>query len=644
MKEQGLSFRLSDSVRIAVRCGLLAAPLVFLLEAAWIFGTAGGFLRHSLDLPMALTRYVAYGAILGLVIAVVSHFLVRRVSRGTMGSFFLSFIVGIFFAIEIGFYVLDIVVHWGSTPRLRILLLVGAVLVSALGIAAAIFFAAQRLGGRLDRFLNALAWPRFLSFCALEVSVVFLVAHFSAVLATNLAASGSPGVRRPNVVLIVLDTVRADALSSSGNSLANTPYLDQLASEGVRFSRATSASTWTPPGHASLFTGLYPLSHGTRGMNTALARDLDVLPSILNQMGYITVSLYNNPLVGRGNAMDRGFDFSIGVETDTKVSFIDQRLYYKYGLKDSGVLETCELLYAWVKEHDRRGAPWLAFVNLLDAHLPYIPREPWMGEFLNRLGVEVDKVDQRAVWRAMSGRTGIQEFQSGKLILSDRELAWLRAAYYSEVRAIDQYLGDTFERMRRERLLDDTIVIITSDHGEAIGEEGMLGHGNGLLASVVRIPLIFWAPGRLEPRIDDRWASLVDVLPTLLDITGIEYTPNSYHFAGKSLLRDDKPDETIVEDYSGSDGHGCDSFLLLRGREGIRLGCDGEATLLEIPEDSLISWGDIPQDVTRINQLRDDLISWRDASLANYEPGATENRIETDPRLREQLRTLGYID
>ena len=74
------------------------------------------------------------------------------------------------------------------------------------------------------------------------------------------------GRDRPNVILIVLDTVRADALSSSGNLLADTPYLDRLAAEGVRFSRATSASTWTPPGHASLFTGLYPFSHGTRGL------------------------------------------------------------------------------------------------------------------------------------------------------------------------------------------------------------------------------------------------------------------------------------------------------------------------------------------------------------------------------------------
>ena len=117
------------------------------------------------------------------------------------------------------------------------------------------------------------------------------------------------------------------------------------------------------------------------------------------------------------------------------------------------------------------------------------------------------------VWK--SGYTGVSARAAS---LSEAELAWLRAAYYSEVRAIDQQLGETFERMRNEGLLDNTVIIITADHGEAIGEEGMLGHGNGLLASVVRIPLILWAPGRLEPRVDDRWVSLVDVLPTLLDL------------------------------------------------------------------------------------------------------------------------------
>ena len=111
-------------------------------------------------------------------------------------------------------------------------------------------------------------------------------------------------------------------------------------------------------------------------------------PSILGRLGYTTVSLYNNPLAGRRNDMDRGFDILPSAWRRTrKVSFIDQRLYYKYVIQDSGVRKNCELLHAWVKEYNRRGVPWLAFLNLNDAHMPYISREPWMGEFFTSLGV-----------------------------------------------------------------------------------------------------------------------------------------------------------------------------------------------------------------------------------------------------------------
>jgi len=640
MKEQeSISlYRLGHSARIAVRGGLLIVPLVFFLEATWIFMAAGGFLRHHYYLSVVLLRYLAYGMILGLAIAILSLPLIGRLSPRTIGAVLLGSILGVCFAIEVGLYVLDIVLI-GSGPRR--MLFIGVVLVLALGITTVTFLVARRLWDRLEKLLSIHSWSKALFVFTAEAVIVLVVFHLSATLAMSLKSNGSPGLDRPNIVLIVLDTVRADALSSSGNLLADTPYLDRLAAEGVRFSRATSASTWTPPGHASLFTGLYPVSHGTRGLKTTLDRGLDVLSSIFSGIGYATVSLYNNPLAGRSNAMDRGFDVAIGVETDTKVSFVDERLYSKYVVGDSGVQKTGDLLYAWAKEYERRGVPWLAFLNLNDAHMPYIPRAPWMDEFLNRLGVEISKVNLQLAWRAMS-EEGLRKFRRGGFFLSDAEFTWLRAAYYSEVRAIDHQLGETFERMRRDGLLDNTIIIITADHGEALGEEGKLGHGN-LQASVVRIPLIFWAPRQLAPRIDDRWASHVDVLPTLLDLAGVEYIPNGYHFEGNSLFHRDKPDKVVVEDTT-ADTEGCHSFFLLRGTEGIHLRCNGETILLEVPKDSLTTWMDASQDAARINRLHGDLIGWREACLANHDPDATQSRIEADPRLREQLRALGYTD
>jgi hypothetical protein len=411
MKEQeSISLHsLSHSARIAVRGGLLILPLVFFSEATWIFIAAGGFLRHHFDLSVVLLRYLAYGMVFGLAIAIISLPLVGRLSPRTLGVLLLSSILGVCFAIEVGLYVLDIVLI-GSEPRARRMLLMGVVLVLAVGVTTVTFLVARHIWDRLEKLLSTHSWSKALFVCTAEAVVVLVVLHLSATLTLSLKSNGSPGMDRPNIVLIVLDTVRADALSSSGNLVADTPYLDRLAAEGVRFSRATSASTWTPPGHASLFTGLYPVSHGTRGLNTTLDRGLDVLSSIFSGIGYATVSLYNNPLAGRSNAMDRGFDVAIGVETDTKVSFVDERLYSKYVVGDSGVQKTGDLLYAWAKEYGRRGVPWLAFLNLNDAHMPYIPREPWMGEFLNRLDVEISKVNLQLAWRAMSDESTWGDF------------------------------------------------------------------------------------------------------------------------------------------------------------------------------------------------------------------------------------------
>ena len=206
----------------------------------------------------------------------------------------------------------------------------------ALGVATVAFFVTQRIWERLEGLLNAFSWSRLLLVCAVEIVGVLAVARFSAALTSSLAAGDSPGADRPNIMLIVLDTVRADALSSSGNILADTPPW----------------IAWPPgrpflPSHLGFHLDASGACQPFHQSVPALARHSrieyhagprpNVLPSILSKAGYASVSLYNNPLAGRGNDIDRGFDVSIGVETDKKVSFIDQRLYYKYVLEESGV-------------------------------------------------------------------------------------------------------------------------------------------------------------------------------------------------------------------------------------------------------------------------------------------------------------------
>jgi arylsulfatase A-like enzyme len=629
------------ATRIALRSGLLIAPLFLVLEGTWIFVAGGGFLRHHFLLSWTLCRYLFYGAAFAIASVFVAWPITRRLSSRSHGALSLAATAGMFFALELGLYTFDILAPVSLTPRPKSMLYGGVVAALALVMATIVFVGVRASWRRFRGILESWSWPPALGFLAAEAATAVVVLHFGAALVTLVQEPGQAEVERPNVVLIVLDTVRADALSCSGNLIASTPFLDRLAAEGVRYSHATSTSTWTPPGHASLFTGLYPISHGTRGLSTTLDENLEVLSVIMGRAGYSTLSLANNRLAGRRSRMDRGFHVAIEPETETKVSFFDQRLYYKYILRDTGTRKTSELLDAWIRAHKRGTRPWLAFLNLNDAHSPYVPREPWMGDFLGRLDVRPVDVDQRSVWRAMS-LAGQLAFNRGEIPLGESDFGWMRAAYYSEVSAMDDQLGRTLQRLRDEGRLNNTIVIITSDHGEAIGEDGQLGHNNGLFATVVRIPLIFWAPGRLEPRVDNRWVSLVDVLPTLLDLTDVRYEPDDYRFDGRNLVQERIADEAVAE-HTTIDREECDSFLLLRGGRGIELDCSGDITLLEVPEASLTSWSKAARDTSRQYTWLADVLKWRESRLADHDPKGRRSRAD-DADLLKKLRSLGYVD
>ncbi|MBI4161911.1 MAG: sulfatase [Acidobacteria bacterium] len=612
------------------------------MEGAYILTTAGSFLHSHLGFPFALLRYGAYGAVVGVTAAALLASVGRRVRPRLHNALVLGAIAAGFFALEAGLYTFDILAPFGTTPPPRKLLLLAVVLGLSLVVALSTA-AVAALVTRIRKFHLRPSLPGTLAGFAVEAAFVLF---FLAGLSMFLSRVVEPRPRAdatdlPNVLLIVLDTVRADALSASGNPLASTPSLDRLAAEGIYFTRAISPSSWTPPGHASLFTGLYPTSHGTQGLQTSLSPDLETLSTILGEAGYLSLSMYNNPLAGTLTGMDRGFDFSIGVETRSKVSLLDQRLYYKYVLRDSGVRKTMEILEAWVRYARRRPGPFFAFVNLNDAHIPYEPREPHFGALLRRHGVDTSRVHHEGIRRA-GVPAGVREYRRGELPLGEEDFRYLKAAYYSEVCTLDVELGSSLSTLRERGLLDGTVVVITSDHGEALGEEGQFGHGNGLPAGVVRIPLLLWYPGVLEPRVDPRWASLVDVLPTLLDLLDLDHEPAGYRFEGRSLLSPHPSDETVAE-HTSLDSEGCQEFLILRGAEGLHRACTGMETRLRVAPESL-SWQKVAGETSGGPDLGDRLRRWREARSGNRPRPAPTPAREERPALMDLLRSLGYME
>jgi arylsulfatase A-like enzyme len=326
---------------------------------------------------------------------------------------------------------------------------------------------------------------------------------FGGLLLIGVAACAPDSVGAPpHVVIVVLDTTRADALSSYGNPRPTTPNLDRLAAEGVRFERAYATDFWTLPSHASLFTGLYPSDHGATSETNRLAERADTLAERLQRAGYRTGAFVSNAWL----SPERGF--SQGFETYVETWRREPRR--AQGGNDRAVVEQA---LAWTTQ--RTGEPFLLFLNLLTPHLPYSPDPSVQVKVSSELR-PLDRVGRLkkivAMWSHLAGAQSLDAL--------DFEI--LRELYDAEVATADTLVGKLLEGLRSQGLLDQTLVVVTSDHGENIGEHGMIDHMLSMYETTLRVPLIMRYPRRFAAgSVDDTLVSGVDVFPTVLDICGL---------------------------------------------------------------------------------------------------------------------------
>ena len=324
--------------------------------------------------------------------------------------------------------------------------------------------------------------------------------------------------RPPDVVLIVVDTLRADRVGAYGNRRGLTPYLDGLAGEGARFTRAWAPSSWTKPSVASLFTSRYPSQHGVARFDSRLPAGEVTLAERLGEAGYIRVGFTANLTLIKGLGFAQGFQawFPYGLEGDKPradrivadtLAFIDE-------LKITGSRRT--FWKRWIRE------PLFLYLQFMEPHAPYEPPEPWRSRFgippppgTSDREVNADVVDASR-WNH----------------IDDADLALLESLYDGEVAALDAGLAPLFEGLRTRGFLRDGIVIVTSDHGEEFREHRTLGHGSNLYEEQVRVPLLMRVPGGRPGLVVEEPVSLVDVAPTLLDVLGLRPEPA---FEGRSL-------------------------------------------------------------------------------------------------------------
>ncbi len=301
------------------------------------------------------------------------------------------------------------------------------------------------------------------------------------------AATAVPG---PNIILIVWDTTRADHVSSYGYHRQTTPYADQLARRGVLFENATSASSWTLPSMASMFTSLLPHQHGASA-DIPLGGGPRTLAEILASRGYETAGFNANTYFGLSEwGLAQGFQTYVdgrgtfGYNLDASV--LGRDIVQHYGNQWFGIIRSNmvsaeyinQQVYGWLGHRSNR--PYFLFVNYMDAHGPYQVPAPY-----NQLYGQSDKRASDRVETAKLGRVRIPPAQREGLI----------SGYDNCLHYMDAQLGDLLRFLSGTPEWSNTYVIFTSDHGEAFGEHGIYGHGWDLHREALRVPLIIAGPG-----------------------------------------------------------------------------------------------------------------------------------------------------
>ncbi len=298
----------------------------------------------------------------------------------------------------------------------------------------------------------------------------------------------------PNLLFVVVDTLRADHLSLYGYGRKTSPNLDGLASQSLIFDRAISQSSWTMPAVASLLTGLYPPEHGVKD-GQHLESQFRTISEILQESGFTTFGVSANPVVGRQEGFHQGFERFVHLPFAT-----------------AGDVNS--IFQPFVEEN--RDLRWFGYLHYIDPHDPY--RAPGLAGRVFTEGREnrfSSDRDFMKLWDAVN-------FGRGQMNFEESDLEYLRAAYDEEIRYWDSEFGALLDRLKTMGLLEDTVVIVTSDHGEEFLEHGKLKHGMQLYEESIWVPLIIWAPDMVKPGHREREVETLGIIHGALELMAVE--------------------------------------------------------------------------------------------------------------------------
>jgi choline-sulfatase len=316
---------------------------------------------------------------------------------------------------------------------------------------------------------------------------IFILKLIFLSLLPSFAAADDKPPNKPDVILITLDTVRADRMGFLGSKRGLTPHLDALASQSVVFERAYSQAPITPVSHATILSGTFPQYHGIRNFGDRLPPSVPFLPDILHAQGYRTGAFVGSIILDPKNGFASGFERGFEVYN---AGFHRQKTGER---REASMQRRGEVTLGFALEwlDQQKGGPFFLWLHLWDAHDPYNPPEPFRSRFPN-------------------------------------------APYNGGIAYVDDVVGKLLDHLRSRGLYDNALIVVAADHGESLGDHGELTHSIFLYEATIHVPLLFKLPGnRLAGRRVNAVASLVDLAPTVLD--GLSQTPPPT-MQGHSLL------------------------------------------------------------------------------------------------------------
>ncbi len=473
-----------------------------------------------------------------------------------------------------------------------------------------------------------LRWPEFFKFLktgtvnktSLTAIVMLLLLNMGILIDRRVCCP-----RGPNIILIVVDCLRPDHLGCYGYKRDTSPAIDELAKNGIIFTNAYSNAPWTKPSVASMFTSVYPNEHGAKTMNDILPDALLTIAEFLKNSGYYTCYFNGgNYCIGKHFNFDQGFDY--------------------YTLKPSKLNKSTGLTDSFMAHVDSISPKkFFAYIHYMDTHVPYN-----VNRFNNLFVRKIDTYFEPGVDYISNWHIRIMTSHDR---MSEEERSYLISLYDGQIRFVDESIKKMVAFLKDRKILDDTLIILTADHGEEFWEHNNYEHGHTLYNELLHVPLIIYG-NRLKPAKVTERVRLIDLFPSIMQMASIEDKNSFYRGSSFKESIDGKGGQSEQVLFSTATLYGDEKYCLIKGDKKIIINsferkdkkklfgyaCRDNLEIYNLSKDPHEKHNMEDSDIKSISQLKKELRRFRDLTPLFRDAEAV---ISED--LKSKLKAIGYM-